>query len=219
MSDPFEPTGAPSPAPPRQRGMSNSVAGGLFLVAVALLCAIGWYLSRPPGLVPSGQGSNAPPGKAGAAPSEQSGSIPTGWVRVVNRKTGKVIHLNAHPVKIEPAGQFYKLKSRDGRYVSLAGWAKDGDEGAGPHGTFRYGRDSGSPSLLWKIEPCGNGFWTITSCQSKKCLVAAGPTEDPAQAAQPFTPTRQATFREGALEQQWRFVPVESPTPGKPQAW
>jgi hypothetical protein len=107
-------------------------------------------------------------------------------------------------VRIEPVGEFYKLRSRDGRYVVLAGWAKDGDESAGPHGPFRYGRDSRGPSALWKLEPCGDGFWTITSCQSKKCIVDRNLKEDPTQAL-----VRQSTFREGALDQQWRFEPVE----------
>jgi hypothetical protein len=172
--------------------MSNSVAGGLFLAVAVLLCGIGWFFSRELGSRPSGPATPVPP--------EQANSLPTGWVKVVNRKTGKVIRLNARPVRIEPVGQFYKLRSQDGRYVVLAGWAQNGDEGTGPAGLFRYGPDSGSRSRLWKIEPRGNGYWTITNCESKKCLEA--PTEDPTGIV------RQSTFREGALEQQWRFEPV-----------
>ena len=156
------------------------------MLRVALLCGIGWYFSR----------------QTNSAPSEQAGSIPTGWVQIINRKTGKVIHLNGRPVRIEPSGEFYKLRSQDGRYVAIAAWAKNGDNTGGQHGLFRYGPVSGSPSMLWKIEPCGNGFWTITNCQSKKCLVNQNPADV----------VRQSTFRDGALEQQWRFEPVSPPS-------
>ncbi len=201
MSDPFEPAGGPSPIPPpqqppgaSQRGMSNSFVGGLFLVVVASLCGIGWYCSRHVAPVPSAPTSAVQP--------EQAGSVPTDWVRIVNRKTGKVIRLNERPVRIEPAGEFYKLRSRDGRYVSIAGWAKNGDEATGSHGLFRYGPDSGSPAMLWKIEPCSDGCWTITNCQSKKCLVS----QDPADVV------RQSAFSDGALEQEWQFATAPPPS-------
>ena len=79
---------------------------------------------------------------------------------------------------------------------------QNGDEGAAPTGLFRYGPNSAKSFALWKIEPCGKGLWTITNCKSKKCLCHMGSLADD---------VRQATFRKGALEQEWRLEEV-SPT-------
>lgn len=129
-------------------------------------------------------------------------TLPTGWVRIVNRKTGFVLWYGK-PRQIEPAGDYYKLRGRTGQYLALADWAIKGEE-VGPRGGRRLlcvAPDTDDRSILWKIEPLGNGFWSITNCVTGKCLEACEPRSGPAQ---------QSEFRAGDAAQEWRFEPVKS---------
>ncbi len=105
-------------------------------------------------------------------------------------------------LRIEPAGEVYKLKKDSGRYVAIADWAKSGDEGkTNPRLQMLHDvADSASPSMLWKIEPISDGFWTITNCASNKCLFSPKPN--------PYQVLRQSTFREGDLQEQWKIETV-----------
>ena len=108
--------------------------------------------------------------KNGEVPTRSQDCVPIGVVRVVNRGTGR----DTATWRIEPAGEFYKLKKEpSGRYVAIADWAKSGDEGTTKPRMqmLREVEDSGTRAMLWKIEAGGNGYWTITNCESKKCLI------------------------------------------------
>jgi probable HAF family extracellular repeat protein len=154
-------------------------------------------------------------------------SVPTGWVKIVNRATG--LHLvapraggevvqSATPSgktgprpevwQIEPAPRhpgYYRIRNQvSGEFLAIDD--KSTERGARactvPHKRGPPTREG------WKIEPLGDGFWRIVNGVTGQCLEASG--------SDGGAITRQSPFREGALEQQWRFEPVKSETASKP---
>ena len=174
------------PARPRP-GMSNTAAGAILLGVVVLLCIVGWWSSwrpRHPSSVSTVSGS---PGESPNVPGGGSQSVPRGSVKIVNRATGNAIWpavacKSSRPVTI----------TKSGGGISI--WHLVGHEAP----LLRHVPDSKRAALLWQIKPLGDGFWTITNRGSGQCLEIHN--EKPT--------IQQSQFREGALEQQWRFQPV-----------
>jgi hypothetical protein len=173
--------------------MSNSVAGAFFLAVVVLLCGIGWYFSR--------QAGSAPSGPASPVPSEQAAAIPTGWVKITNRTTGRAIGFRGQGAKrIEPAGDYYKIRRQeDGQFLALEDWALKGPVPNKPGLLLRAARDAEDRSMFWKFEPLGDGYWRIVNRETGQCLVPRGPND---------YHVAQAPARDDALEQQWRLEPL-----------
>jgi len=128
--------------------------------------------------------------------------LPTGWLRIVNRSTGLVLGGASSVWRIETAGDFCKMRNQNsGQYMALADWSKNRDDAADAKGRplrfLRQVPDSGSPSVLWKIEPLGRGFWKIVNHESGKCLEARENNS--------VKIVRQSLFREGTPTQEWRL--------------
>ena len=147
----------------------------LALLLLSILVGCGPALAEPPS--PSSQSAAEPPAKPQpppkpeADPSRNEQRVPTAWVRIVNRKTGKVIRLNAHPVQIEPAGEFYKLRSQDGRYVVLALGGRMATKALCPPGYFAMGRTRQSPSRSGRSNPVAKGFGPSRIARAKNACV------------------------------------------------
>jgi probable HAF family extracellular repeat protein len=129
--------------------------------------------------------------------------VPTGWVKIVNRETGRVIHGDRDPLRIEQAGDCFKLRCKEsGQFLAIRDWAKNRDDATNAKGQplrlFRQVPASDDPSMLWEIRPVGNGFYTITNRASGKCLECRGRNQ----------PVRQSPFRDAHSEQQWRIDAV-----------
>ena len=138
--------------------------------------------------------------KPDANPSPDEQRVPTGLVRIVNRKTRDVIW-PASLFQIEPVGGYYKIR-----------WHKSGHDAGrclapvgGDDRLLRHVPDSNRRVVLWEIKPVGDGCWTITNQGSGKALEMRG--EKPT--------IEQAPLREGALEQYWRLEAVPSPSGGE----
>jgi tetratricopeptide (TPR) repeat protein len=132
--------------------------------------------------------------------SRNNQHIPTGAVKIVNRKTGLALHGDAAK-RIEAAGTYWKIRiGESDRFLALAGWATKAEYSTKPpegrHQRFLHVMpDSDNAVMLWEIRPLSGGFWTITSRATGKCL----------EIRQEKPVLWQSKFREGALEQQWRF--------------
>jgi tetratricopeptide (TPR) repeat protein len=168
--------------------MSNTAAGTIFLGVVVLLCLVGWWSSRRPRNLSPGPTATDSPAANPTDLGDGRTPIPTGPVRIVNRKTGDAIWPRSL-FQIEPAGDYYKIRWQN-QYLAPVGREAP---------LLRHVPDSKRPAVLWDIKPLGDGFWTITNRGSGKCLEMH--KEKP--------PIRQSQFREGALEQQWRFEAVK----------
>ena len=126
--------------------------------------------------------------------------IPNDWVTIVNRGTGKEIG-KSQAMRIEPAGRFYKIRTRDGQFLTLADWVKQKSSGRHPLGFFQSVPDSKDPALLWNIKKLGDGFWVIANSTTGKCL----------EARENRNLIRDGVFRPGDPSQEWRFEPVKAP--------
>ena len=147
------------------------------------------------------------PAKPTAEPPRDGQRVPTGWVNIVNRKTG--LTMPRGTVRIEPVGKFYKLRRLDGQYVAIENWALNGEKVHTRHnpGVLRLVADAGDRSTFWKIEPLGNGYWRIVNRETRQCLVPRNAKGHVVQ----------APSRKGALEQEWRFEPAKPEVPSEPQ--
>ena len=68
--------------------------------------------------------------KADQSRNEQN--LPTGWVRIVNRKTGLVLHGDVAK-RIEPAGAYWKIRlGESDKFMALAGWAMKQESASAP---------------------------------------------------------------------------------------
>jgi hypothetical protein len=134
-------------------------------------------------------------------------SVPTGRVKIVNRGTGTPARGDLGPFRIEPAGEFCKLRCQEhSQCLALADWATKQEYASKPpqerHQRFLGKRpDSNNPSMLWEIKSLGDGFWRITNRATGKCLEMRRDKNG--------CHAWQSPFRAGALEQQWRFELVE----------
>jgi S1-C subfamily serine protease len=134
-------------------------------------------------------------------------SVPTGSVRIINRKVGLVtlIWSKQNGInRIEPAGDDFKIRCQDtGKYLALKDWAAKGREAPRGHpGALRLVSDASDRSGLWRFEPAGGGYWRIINCKSGQCLEPVNAESNPL--------ATQRVPRNGALEQQWRLEPVKS---------
>ncbi len=128
----------------------------------------------------------------------KSPAMPNGWVKVVNRKSGLILWWD-RPKRIEPAGDYFKIREERGGYIALA---KRSMKNAGPMlQLLCVVQGSDDPSMFWKIEPRGDGFWTLTNKQSGKSLEVPEPN--------PGHVVRQSSFRPKDPTQEWRFEPVK----------
>jgi hypothetical protein len=138
--------------------------------------------------------------------TDKKQSVPTGWVKIVNRGTSISLRSELGPFRIERAGDYYKIRCQEsGNYLALAEWATKEEYAAEPpqgrHQWFlRKVLDSNSPLMLWEIESRGNGFWSITNRASGKCLEIRNKER-----------AWQSSLRDGDLEQQWQFEKADSP--------
>jgi hypothetical protein len=104
-------------------------------------------------------------------------------------------------LRLERSAEFYKLKNRDSRlYVAITKGASSGQLGSRTK-LLHEVSDSGSPTMLWKVEPRGQGYWLITNRATGQCLYAPDPN--------PASVVRQAAYREGDTAQEWRFEEVK----------
>ncbi len=154
---------------------------------------------------PKAAGDTHPsPAPTASDSTEAAYPLPTGWVRFINRATGLVLFNDRQPLRIEPAGDCFKLRCKpSGQFLAIRDWAKNRDDATDAKGQplrlFRHVPASDDPSMRWEIRPVGNGFYIIANRASGKCLEFR--TEKL---------VRQSVFREGAVEQQWRIEPVKS---------
>ena len=129
--------------------------------------------------------------------------VPTGPVKIVNRKTGLALHGDGAK-RIERAGAYWKIRlGESDKFLALADWATKPEYAAKPpegrHQRFLHGiPDSENALMLWDFKPLGGGFWAITSRATGKCLESRN--EKPV--------LWQSQFRQGAFEQQWRFETI-----------
>lgn len=127
-------------------------------------------------------------------------SIPTGSVRISNRKTGLVLRNDDDPKRLETAGDYYKIRcEKSGRYLAIREWAKTKDDIGPRMQLLRLVPDSDSPPVRWKIEPLGNGFWSIMNRETGKCLEVR-------KLNSPVV--RQSNFRDGDPTQEWKIESV-----------
>ena len=151
-------------------------------------------------------GEPGPPDNKQPSPASSNQSLPTGRVRIVSRSTGHVLRDDLTPLRIERAGDYYKIRCQESgtNLLGLAGWASKEEFASKPptgrHRGFEHQvSDSESPSALWTFRPLGNGFWTITNRATGKCLEMR--KEKPL--------IWQSPFHDGDLQQQWRIEPFE----------
>jgi hypothetical protein len=147
-------------------------------------------------------------------------SVPTGWVRIVNRVTGLAIG----PRKGNPASGTM-IDQREGRFVGQC-WQIEASQGPQSRGfytirnrkTSQYlaieDRSAGqgasacqmpadhNPAMFWQFDDVGKGYWRITNKDSGQCLEAPGNDQG--------TIIRQ-NQRDNGVMQEWRLEPVGVP--------
>jgi probable HAF family extracellular repeat protein len=166
-------------------------------------------LSESAAVSSTAQSPTKPVAASKADASRKDEHLPTGWVRIVNRGTGMILHAgrdNQGPFRIERAGDGYKICQEPGQCLTLARWATRKEYASAPpqqrHEFFLHrSPESGSPYMLWEIRPLGNGFWSITNRATGRSLEIRKGT----------SVAWQSPLRAGALEQQWRFEEVSPP--------
>jgi serine/threonine protein kinase len=136
-----------------------------------------------------------PKEKPGSPKTEDAGRLPKGWVKIINRSTGRRLgaRLHHHVVywRLEAAGDSFKIRGQpSGMYLKVNDDSKDDGRG------LSQVPNSEAPSSLWKTEALGNGFWRIVNRNSGKCLESSLGEHGSINA-------RQYAIREGALSQQW----------------
>ncbi len=124
-------------------------------------------------------------------------------MRIANRKSGLILW--GSPKRIEPAGDYFKIREERGGYLALSEWAVNPN--AHPVAwTLRVVPDNNDQSMLWKIDRLGSGFWSITNRRTGKSL----------EVAEPNPGVRQSGFRPGDTRQEWRFEPIKPETASPP---
>jgi serine/threonine protein kinase len=136
-----------------------------------------------------------PKPKLGSATTEVAGRLPKGWVKIINRSTGRRLgaRLHHHVVcwKFAAAGDSFKIRGQpSGMYLKVNDDSKDDGRG------LSQVPNSETPSSLWKVESLGNGFWRIVNRNSGKCLESSLGEHGSINA-------RQYALHEGAMSQQW----------------
>jgi len=147
-------------------------------------------------------------GEANPPAPQVKRSLPTGWVRIVNRKTDADFFVpDSHgPWRVELVGDYQKIRCRDaGEYLALTVWARRGEKGTRRHpGVLRVVPDAQDQSTLWRFEPLGDGYWRIVNRETSQCFEPQGPRFDDRSVCV------QAPPRDDALGQQWRLEAVKS---------
>ena len=103
-------------------------------------------------------------GEANPSPPAARQSIPAGWVRITNRKTGCVIGFRGQGRKANRAGWrlLQDSSSRRRPILCLKTGALKGYARNAP-GHWRAVRDAEDRSIFWKFEPLGDGYWRIVN--------------------------------------------------------
>ena len=70
-------------------------------------------------------GSHPSPAPTASESTDVIHSLPTGWVKIVNRKTGGVLHGDRDPLRIEPAGDYFRLRCKQSDQFGNSGLGQE----------------------------------------------------------------------------------------------
>ncbi|WP_158853522.1 glycosyl hydrolase family 95 catalytic domain-containing protein [Saccharothrix deserti] len=142
-------------------------------------------------------------------------SLPTGWCRVVNRATGKVLDVNgagaADGAKVvqwsssgSPNQQWQFLPNSDGSFRLVArhsGRLLNSQGGSGQGTQLDQWQDTNSDNQWWRLVDAGSGYYRLVNVRNGLCVdVEGGSTTDGARVIQ--WPVNTGT------NQQWQIVGV-----------
>ena len=169
--------------------------------------AVYWYRQALPGLTGLAKDKvekRAELVKADPPLQANKQPVPSGWVKIVNRKTGWIMFYINIPKRLEAAGDYFKIRCQNsGQFLGVQDWAKNGAEvgSGGEIGVLQLAKDAGDQSIFWKVEYRGNGFWSIANRQTGKYLEVRREADR--------NVVRHSTFRAGDPAQEWRFEAVK----------